>query len=86
MGPAIQPGKLKSVHYSDDVNIRNLHQNLPVKIEESHIRDLSSAEKEELAKAFGHDKVCILSQMINVVFNTNLTTVSSAVRIPNNFL
>ncbi|CAG5126260.1 unnamed protein product, partial [Candidula unifasciata] len=61
--PPSTPGMLKSVHHFDDVTIRNIHENMPVRIEESHIKELSVAEREELAKAFGHEKVTSLSYM-----------------------
>ncbi|BFZ22429.1 hypothetical protein BsWGS_25468 [Bradybaena similaris] len=56
-------GMLKSVHHSDDVSVRNMHENMPVKIEESHVQELSVAERRELARAFGHEKATSLSYM-----------------------
>lgn len=58
MEPPGTAGMLKTVYHSDDVSVRNMHENMPVKIEESHIQELSVAERKELARAFGHDKVC----------------------------
>jgi hypothetical protein len=42
-----------------------LHENVPVKVGESHITPLSAAEKEELGRAFSHDKVGTVSASIN---------------------
>ncbi|KAK3772102.1 hypothetical protein RRG08_061186 [Elysia crispata] len=45
--------KNKSVHFSDDVHIQNVNQNLPVRITESYTKPLSNIEEEELRCAFG---------------------------------
>ncbi|KAK6969931.1 hypothetical protein BgiMline_025547 [Biomphalaria glabrata] len=57
----VRTGSLKVVNFSDTVNVGNMHVNVPVKIEESFITPLTKQEGEELASAFGHDKITSLS-------------------------
>ncbi|GFR88677.1 hypothetical protein ElyMa_004258600 [Elysia marginata] len=45
--------KNKSVHFSDDVHIQNVHQNMPVRIIESHVKPISNIEEDELRCSFG---------------------------------
>ncbi|CAL1541724.1 unnamed protein product [Lymnaea stagnalis] len=54
-------GSLKAVRFSDNVNVTNMQENCPVKLEESHIRPLNKAEQEELSRAFGYNTVTSLS-------------------------
>jgi len=47
-----KPTKLKSVHFSDNVDVQNFHENFPVQVGDSHTQPLSCEEKEILRDAF----------------------------------
>ncbi|XP_059174408.1 uncharacterized protein LOC131954646 [Physella acuta] len=47
-------GSLKSVHFSDDVQIRNIMDNIPVKVEDTVVKPLSKDEQCELERLYGH--------------------------------
>ncbi|GFO00369.1 hypothetical protein PoB_002687400 [Plakobranchus ocellatus] len=48
--------KNKSVHFSDNVHIQNVYENMPVHIGDSHTKPLSNIEEDELRCAFGNFK------------------------------